>query len=172
MAQPTTTANQTNLPDCTCPLANYTGGQCWPGTYCPSGANYPMNCDPGKYCMQSGLTAPEGNCDAGYYCNASSTRPDPPGNVCPAGYYCEAGSGTPTPCPAGTMSNTVGNTNSSNCLQCTPGKREKERKKELSREGNKKRRMNRIEKGKERVKKKKKRIHMKYNSYNTVLKDC
>lgn len=138
MAQPTTTANQTNLPDCTCPLANYTGGQCWPGTYCPTGANYPVNCDPGKYCMQSGLTAPEGNCDAGYYCNASSTRPDPPGNVCLAGYYCEAGSGTPTPCPAGTMSNTVGNTNSSNCLQCTPGKREKERKKELNRERKKK----------------------------------
>ena len=30
-----------NLSQCSCPLANYTGGECWPGTFCPSGSSYP-----------------------------------------------------------------------------------------------------------------------------------
>lgn len=121
MAEPHTAGNATDLSECTCPLVNYTGGQCWPGTYCPTGAHYPLPCTPGQYCMQYGLSTPEGICDAGFYCNGSSSRPDPPDGICPMGYYCEAGSGSPTPCPAGTMSASYGNTNMTNCAPCTPG---------------------------------------------------
>lgn len=121
MAQPVTTGNATNLSDCTCPLANYTGGKCWPGAYCPNGTAYPVPCTGGYYCMQYGLASPEGLCNAGYFCNGSDTQPDPSDQVCPVGHYCEQGSATPTPCPSGTMSNTAGNTNLTDCNSCTPG---------------------------------------------------
>lgn len=48
--QPTPPVNATDLPDCVCPTANYTGGQCWPGTFCPEGSNYPIQCTEGMYC--------------------------------------------------------------------------------------------------------------------------
>ena len=65
MAEPITTDNATDLSECTCPLANYTGGKCWPGTYCPSGSAYPVSCDEGKYCLEYGRITPNGPCDAG-----------------------------------------------------------------------------------------------------------
>lgn len=37
------------------------------------------------------------------------------------GYYCEEGTTNPTPCPEGTLSNTEGNVNVTNCEPCTPG---------------------------------------------------
>lgn len=86
----------------------HTGGECWPGTYCPSGASYPVDCDGGMYCSQSGLALPEGLCNAGFYCPGAATQPDPPSTECPAGFYCDQGSATPTPCPAGTFSDTTG----------------------------------------------------------------
>ena len=63
MAQPINPANSTNM--CSCPDTNFTGGECWPGTFCPSGANYPVNCTGGYYCDQYGLSTPTGPCDAG-----------------------------------------------------------------------------------------------------------
>ena len=66
-ATPTFSDNSTaNISQCSCPLANYTGGQCWPGTFCPSGSNYPVDCTAGQYCSIAGLDAPQGLCDAGY----------------------------------------------------------------------------------------------------------
>ena len=121
MAQPLTTDNATSPSECTCPLANYTGGKCWPGTYCPSGVPYPVSCDEGMYCKLCGLPTPSGPCDAGYYCDGNASQADPPHRVCPAGNHCPQQSKTPTPCPAGTMSDTLGNTINSNCLACTPG---------------------------------------------------
>lgn len=121
MAEPVTTDNATDLATCTCPLANYTGGKCWPGTYCPSGTVYPLPCTYGWYCDDYGLATPKGLCDPGYYCDGNASEPNPTHRVCPAGYYCEQGSGTPTACPAGTMSDTDGNVNITNCEDCTPG---------------------------------------------------
>ena len=121
MAQPVTLDNATSLPDCSCPAANFTGGRCWPGTYCPNGTANPLACTLGMYCGQYELESPTGQCDAGYFCNGSAFRPDPPEGLCPPGYYCEQGSGTPTPCPAGTMSNVNGATNDTYCELCTAG---------------------------------------------------
>ena len=44
-----------------------TGGQCWPGTYCPSGSGYPEPCTEGKYCREWGRSLPNGDCNAGRY---------------------------------------------------------------------------------------------------------
>lgn len=121
MAAPSVISNGTNLSDCTCPAMNYTGGRCWPGTYCPSGSNYPVPCDGGKYCSLYGLTQPEGDCDPGYYCNGSDIQRDPSDKECPVGHYCQSGSPTPTPCPSGTSSNAVKNTLLSDCNDCPPG---------------------------------------------------
>ena len=41
---------------------------------------------------------------------------------CPVGHYCPEGSGTPTPCLRGTYTNTPGNANISQCVQCDAGK--------------------------------------------------
>jgi len=64
-AMPVDEGNATDPAMCSCPAGNYTGGECWPGTYCPPGANYPVQCDGGHYCSQFGLSSPEGFCDAG-----------------------------------------------------------------------------------------------------------
>ena len=65
MAMPLQSDNATDLSECSCPLTNYTGGKCWPGTYCPSGSYYPVPCDLGWYCMNYGLAEPQAECDAG-----------------------------------------------------------------------------------------------------------
>ena len=121
MSQPVEPVNATSIPDCSCPDANFTGGKCWPGTYCPIGSSYPVSCDLGKYCGQYELEMPNDPCDAGFYCDGSAVRPDPPAGVCPPGYYCPRGSGTPTACPPGTMSDADGATNDTSCILCTAG---------------------------------------------------
>ena len=118
MSMPITTGNATSASECSCPAANYTGGKCWSGTYCPSGSPYPVPCKGGMYCRDDGLAEPNGLCDAGYYCDSNATQPDPAHRVCPQGYYCEQGSKTPTPCPAGTLSDTSGNPNVTLCGAC------------------------------------------------------
>ena len=95
-------------PTCTSAASNYTGGQCWPGTYCPSHSDYPIQCIAGQYCADSGLALPNGNCAAGFYCPQGSIRPDPPATPCTAGHYCEEMSPIPTACPQGTFSDTIG----------------------------------------------------------------
>lgn len=61
-------------------------------------------------------------CDKGYFCPSGQSVPNPVGFECWAGYYCPRGSATPTPCPMGTFSNSTGNTNMTDCRNCTPGK--------------------------------------------------
>ena len=121
MSEPVTTGNETSLSECSCPAVNYTGGRCWPGTFCPSGSYYPVPCTGGMYCMDYGLSTPQGLCNAGFYCDGNATQPDPPHRICLPGHYCETGSSTPTPCPAGTMTNTAGNPNSTYCSPCSAG---------------------------------------------------
>ena len=96
-------------PTCTSAWSNYTGGQCWPGSFCPLSSSYPTECTAGTYCADSGLTDPSGDCFAGFYCPQGSVQADPPATPCTAGHYCEAGSPVPTACPQGTYSNTIGN---------------------------------------------------------------
>jgi len=79
-------------------------------------------CDPGQYCPNYGMIAPQGNCSARYYCSANATVAVPTdgttGNVCPANYYCPIGSGSPVPCEPGTYTQTTLN---EVCLPCTAG---------------------------------------------------
>ena len=121
MASPTQVDNSTSLSACSCPDANYTGGRCWPGTYCPPGAAYPLECDSGKYCELWELEAPSGDCDAGYYCDGGISQRDPPDRICPPGNYCPQGAGSPIPCPAGTMSSVWQATINTQCIDCTAG---------------------------------------------------
>ena len=69
---------------------------------------------------QSALPPP-GLCDAGYFCPGGQDVQDPAAFLCLTGHYCPQGSATPEPCPNGTFSNTTGNTQLPNCLDCTPG---------------------------------------------------
>ena len=119
--KPFSNVTASDVSNCSCPAVNYTGGQCWPGTYCPKGSPYPVSCTAGFYCSQFGLSLPDGPCSPGYYCNGGASRPNPPNMVCVPGHYCPEGSDKPIGCPQGTFSNTTGLTNSSQCLQCTPG---------------------------------------------------
>jgi hypothetical protein len=121
LAQPTGGDIATSIPGCGCLDANYTGGQCWPGTYCPSGSPYPIDCDGGMYCAGFGLDSPTGLCDAGYYCDKNASQPNPSTHVCPPGAYCDVGSASPTPCPPGTMADVFGARNLSYCELCTAG---------------------------------------------------
>ena len=90
------------------------------GQYCPSGSSEPTSCSAGTY--QDQLRQSSCNtCPAGYYCVSGT------GNytqfLCPVGYYCPAGTAfmNQYPCPQGTFSPVQGLTESSQCLQCTPG---------------------------------------------------
>ena len=77
MGAPILTSNATTESECGCPLMNYTGGKCWPGSYCPPGAAYPISCTEGMYCKDYGLEAPTGLCMEGYYCDGNASQPDP-----------------------------------------------------------------------------------------------
>ncbi|XP_070551431.1 multiple epidermal growth factor-like domains protein 6 [Ptychodera flava] len=99
-SKPLPFSNATDISECTCPLVNYTGGRCWPGTYCEGGASYPVECDEGMYCREWGRAEPNGECDEGYYCDGGESLPDPAHGLCPPGHFCIKGSATPTPCPA------------------------------------------------------------------------
>ncbi len=51
-------------------------------------------CSAGKFCNESGLSAPAGDCSAGYLCVSGATVPGPNDGVngpCPAGLYCLEG---------------------------------------------------------------------------------
>ncbi|XP_023933458.1 uncharacterized protein LOC106181652, partial [Lingula anatina] len=107
------------------PSASDQGGQCQPGYYCPNGTSAMIPCDPGEYCADTGLAAPNGLCDAGFFClsGASSNAPTDgtTGNVCPAGSYCPSGSINGTLCPPGTFMNNTGSQQVADCLNCTAG---------------------------------------------------
>ena len=64
-AMPVPYSNAMDQSKCSCPVTNYMGGECWPGTYCPAGINYPIACDGGYYYSQRGLATREGQCSSG-----------------------------------------------------------------------------------------------------------
>ncbi|CAH1789583.1 unnamed protein product [Owenia fusiformis] len=125
------------------PVTDLSNSSCPTGHYCLSGTTfstqYPcppstfnnltrkvsadqcMDCPPKYYCL-GGLGEPHGFCAPGYYCNGSQSQVNPPDFICPIGNYCPEGSDRPTPCPEGTMSNGLGNTNFSDCDPCKPGR--------------------------------------------------
>ena len=47
------------------PSDAHIGGRCAKGEYCPSGSEYPIDCDPGYYCHREGLAEPILQCAAG-----------------------------------------------------------------------------------------------------------
>ena len=71
------------------------------GFYCPLGSAYPLPCEAGSYCNQTGLDAPAGPCAAGYHCPKGSLNPY--ATPCPTGHYCPPGTRLPLPCPVGTI---------------------------------------------------------------------
>ena len=75
-----------------------------------------------SFCVlyHAGLADPTGNCSAGYYCNTTSSVPDQ--HVCPQGAYCPIGTGIPELCPPGTWSDAFGNSELTDCTNCTGGK--------------------------------------------------
>ncbi|CAK8677709.1 unnamed protein product [Clavelina lepadiformis] len=117
------------------------GGVCPPGNYCPRGTGEPegcdvgkysdqmglqaadecLDCEPGKFCSTTGLTAPDGNCTAGYFCSGGSSTSTPTGtggDLCSSGFYCPEGTPAELRCPAGGYSNSTG---LAECTPCEPG---------------------------------------------------
>lgn len=89
-------------------------GSCLQGFFCPEGSA-PVPCNNGSYCDQPFLSIPTGPCAPGYFCTSGSDTATPTdgslfGGVCPEGHYCPSGSWYPLQCPAGTFSNSTGNT--------------------------------------------------------------
>lgn len=88
-------------------LLRHSGGPCRPGYYCPEGSvigepcpegtyvGHPgsenisscVQCDEGKYCAGTNLSAPTDDCAPGYFCPLGQTRKDPPEYVCIQGVY-------------------------------------------------------------------------------------
>ncbi|KAL0230075.1 hypothetical protein PCE1_003639 [Barthelona sp. PCE] len=120
------------------------GGACTTGHYCPEGTSSPVpcpigtynptthavdntscvECTPGMYCENTGLTAPDGNCTAGFYCVQGAVTAEPSGvdnstgAPCPVGFYCPERTISPLPCSAGTYTDT---TAQFECTLCTAG---------------------------------------------------
>ena len=118
---PLSTSNTSLEIECFSPDANYTGGRCVAGSFCPQGSLYPIACTPGFYCDSPMLATPTGACSAGYYCPEGSASSEPAEFICPPGSFCVEMSATPSPCPIGTYSNESGLRNESECQSCTPG---------------------------------------------------
>ncbi|PIK41162.1 hypothetical protein BSL78_21986 [Apostichopus japonicus] len=117
------------------------GDQCHEGKYCPEGTTYMVDCpkgtyldflgaeseldckdcNPGKFCNETGAPLEIGDCWPGFYCTGRAERPDPfdntTGNVCPKHYYCPLGF-TSRSLYLRTYSNISG---LSECWECPPG---------------------------------------------------
>ncbi|XP_072312986.1 uncharacterized protein [Eucyclogobius newberryi] len=124
-----------------CPAGHYcppgltlgTEFPCPPGTVQKRlGAMSPHNCmacPPGMFCSEYGLSEPSGLCDPGYFCpsgsisfNSSELQANSTENhICPAGHFCPSGTGHPHPCPAGSLSMSLGVTAVDGCHPCPPG---------------------------------------------------
>lgn len=111
--------------------------ECGLGFYSDSGAGSCLECPRGHYCG-SNTTALQlvfsggqkwskagdvaGICFNGTYCANGMTRaPDLLHNGCAAGFYCPAGTDYPIPCPAGTISESPGQDDLSDCRVTEPG---------------------------------------------------
>ena len=101
-------------------MGDGTGWVCPPGHYCEEGTLNPtpcsngtynpferginvsncLECDPGKFCSENGLLAPNGNCSSGFYCPRGNVKGD--ANPCPPGHFCPPESDFPDPCMPGT----------------------------------------------------------------------
>ena len=114
-------SNTSTEVECYSPDANYTGGRCRPGTFCPEGSPYPRDCTPGMYCGDYELSSPSGPCAVGYYCPGGISVASPPDFICPAGFFCPSMSAFPTPCPIGSFSNQTGLSTATECGLCFPG---------------------------------------------------
>ena len=126
------------------PIIETYGAKCTQGQHCPEGSSSPqpcpvgtysslfgndmisdcMQCDPGRYCSQQGLTNYTGLCAPGYYCVSGANVSQPvdgvTGDICPEGYYCPAGSSNPIVCEMGSYMPQQG---ASECLPCPTGLR-------------------------------------------------
>lgn len=115
-----------------CPVGHYCPDHSYEPTACPNGTYQPftrmtndsacLQCDAGKFCNSTGLSAVSGDCSPGFYCvlGASSHAPydGSTGNICPAGSYCPSGSPQHYYCPNGTYTNHTG---ASSCYDCPEG---------------------------------------------------
>lgn len=115
------------------PLNQPYGTECPNGSYCPRGTPSPVlcpkgtyqpsqrntrvedcvDCDPGKFCSETGLSAVSGDCKAGYFCKNKADKSNPEdgvtGDICPVGSFCVEGSIQPHTCYNGTYMNHTGN---------------------------------------------------------------
>ncbi len=99
-----------------CPAHSYEPTPCPAGTYQPSTRRTDisacLDCEPGKFCNDTGLTAVSGDCDPRFYCSLGASSPAPldgiTGDICPAGSHCPAGSAFPVACSNGTYTNYTG----------------------------------------------------------------
>ena len=110
-----------------CPLGSSSPQttRCQPGEFCPAGSVDATPCTSGSYCSTAELAEVTGPCLEGYYCTLGASVNNPTdgstGDVCPVGSYCPLGSGSPQSCAAGKFTNAEGNTQVSDCQDCTAG---------------------------------------------------
>ena len=80
---------------------------------------------PGYYCEVVGLPSVTGPCTEGYFCTLGAEVSSPTdgvtGNICPVGSYCPIGTAVPQLCSPGNFTNAEGNTQVSDCQECTAG---------------------------------------------------
>ncbi|XP_041098352.1 SCO-spondin [Polyodon spathula] len=114
----TLNSSETLLKGATCG-ANFTGGVCPKGFYCPEGSAWPVPCDFGQFCHRSRLSLPTGPCAAGFYCGGGASVPNP--TACPPGHYCPQGTPNPLPCLPGSFNTFPGGSTSADCRPCLPG---------------------------------------------------
>eukprot|EP01135_Chromosphaera_perkinsii_P006890 Nk52_evm45s621 gene=Nk52_evmTU45s621 len=124
------------------PIDGITGRPCSPGHFCLSGTTTETkcpigtyrtavggtassdctDCDGGKFCSSTGLSAVSGSCSAGFFCTKKAVTSKPTdgttGNECTVGHHCPAGSAAPVPCQDGTY---MPNKQATACLPCPKG---------------------------------------------------
>ncbi|KAM7082943.1 uncharacterized protein J5F26_014046 [Ciconia maguari] len=122
-----------------CPAGTGLCLKCPAGYFCPTGASYPVPCQPGTYnplqgqdeaadcraclagraCTQAGLAQPDAEClPGGTYRMEQGAKVAADCIPCPGGYYCpELGTVTPRTCGAGNFSDQ----GSASCLLCLVG---------------------------------------------------
>ncbi|XP_032352703.1 multiple epidermal growth factor-like domains protein 6 [Camelus ferus] len=132
---------------CLANTSSVVGNECPAGHYCPASTSFASQfpcprgtyqpergavqrsdctpCEPGSYCLLSGLEAVSGPCSAGFHCIQGASVPNPTdgitGDFCPSGHFCSQGSPRPTPCPAGSFLPIPGATSLEDCQPCPAG---------------------------------------------------
>jgi len=116
------TASSLNNETCTDGRETGYGGICPAGHFCIAGSERPEPCDIGQYGPIEGLGECY-PCMKGFYCPENKMT-DYSMYVCPKGHYCPNNTKTANqfPCPIGTFSDKTGNTELSDCQECSPGR--------------------------------------------------